>query len=603
MRWGLLGLLLAGSLEALPPHHEILPPALPWSGASRDLALPPDSRDPWVTSSEKSGLTETPTYDETVAWLKGLVAAAPDLDMVSLGKSGEGRDLWMVIASRAKDKSPAAIRASTKPVVFVQAGIHSGEIDGKDAGLMLLRDLTVGGKAGQLLDDITLLFVPILNADGHERRSAFGRINQRGPLTPGWRTTARNLNLNRDYAKLDSPELRAVIGAYNDYEPDLAVDIHVTDGIDYQYDITWGHSGEIAWSPAAARWLTQKLTPPVTIALEAAGHVPGYLVFAIDGDAPDKGLFRWLSASARFSDGYGAARHLPTILVENHSLKPYDQRVLGTYVFLKSLLETVAHEAGSLSQAIAADRSRLPAELTLDWQVDGQSEPEVVDFKGVAFRMEDSAITGAKKVVWLGRPEQKKLPITKVSIPGTRVTRPRAYWIPASWPELIKKIESHGIQVEKLTAPREVALDFYRLGDVEVRAPFEGRVPIKLKNPPTIEKRLQLFPAGSARVSTDQALGDLAMILLEPLSEDSFFAWGMMLEILNRTEYVESYVMEPLAEKMLAADPALKAEFEAKVATDPVFAKDPQARLEFFYLRTPYADDRYRLYPIGREPR
>jgi hypothetical protein len=159
----------------------------PWNGASRALLLPAEH--PWATPFEQSGLTRSPSYDDTVAWLRRLVEAAPQqLKMVSLGDSDEGRAIWMVIASRDGAATPEALRAHGLPVLLAQAGIHSGEIDGKDAGMMFLRDLTVVGTKRALLDQASFLFIPILSVDAHERSSPYGRINQRGPAETGWRS-------------------------------------------------------------------------------------------------------------------------------------------------------------------------------------------------------------------------------------------------------------------------------------------------------------------------------------------------------------------------------------------------------------------------------
>src|SRR5438128_2671013 len=211
-----------------------LPPTIPWSGKSRELIAKPDNR--WITIAEKTEFHATSTYEQTVVWLKQLVMVAPELRMVSLGHSPEGRDIWMVIASRDRLFTPETMQRSGRPTLFVQGGIHAGEIDGKDAGLMLLREITVGGRWRSLLDRANFLFVPIVNVDGHERSSPYGRINQRGPDVTGWRTNARNLNLNRDYAKLDTPEIRAIVAALDQWKPDLYIDTHVNDGADYQYD-------------------------------------------------------------------------------------------------------------------------------------------------------------------------------------------------------------------------------------------------------------------------------------------------------------------------------------------------------------------------------
>ncbi len=597
----LLALTASAQAES-PVVHAELPPALEWQGASRSLALDPNSDDPWITPSEKSALTTTPTYDETVEWLGRLVEATPLLHKVSLGKSAEQRDVWMVIASADASFTPEALRAAKKPVVLVQAGIHSGEIDGKDAGLMLLRDLAFKGDKKKLLDRVNWLFVPIFNVDGHERRTPFGRVNQRGPEQMGWRTNARNQNLNRDYAKADTPAMRAMLRAIEAYDPDLYVDVHVTDGIDYQYDITWGYMGDQGYSPAISQWLEQTLDPPVIASLEASGHIPGYLVFAGDNDNPDGMLFKWSAATPRYSDGYGGARHLPTILVENHSLKPYAQRVLGTYVLIESILGTVGSNAESLIKAIEADRDRRPETVTLGWTVDRAEAPEEVSFKGVAWKKKMSEAAGAEVVEWLGEPVTQKLLRVDAKQPVKSVRLPNAWWVPAAWPEVIERLRLHGIRTEPIADSIEVEVELYRVhGAKTASEPFEGHVRVELQEEPEIERLKVTYAAGSVRVPSDQPLADLAALLLEPESSDSFFQWGFFSEILSRTEYVEGYVMGPTADQMLAADPALKARFEAILKDDPEFAGSPNRRLEWFYRQTGYHDSWHLLYPVGRE--
>jgi len=192
------------------------------------------------------------------------------------------------------------------------------------------------------------------------------------------------------------------------------------------------------------------------------------------------------------------------------------------------------------------------------------------------------------------------VPYFKYNEPQISVIRPGAYWIPPAWPEVIERLSLHGIYMETITRPRDVVVELARLGEVELaQEPFEGRVPVTTVARP--EQRTVTFPAGSVRVPTDQPLGDLAVLLLEPDSPDSFFQWGFFLEVLERTEYVEDYVMESLAEQMLEQNPTLKRAFEKRLAEDTDFAADPRARLMWFYERTPYFDDRWRLYPVGRE--
>lgn len=260
-------LLLPPALAATPT--EFLPPVPAWHGASEALVAKPDN--PWITPAEKTGLTDSPGYDDTLAWLKKLCAATPLVTMHEFGRTPQGRPLYAVVARKG---------TADKPVLLAQAGIHSGEIDGKDAGLMLLRDLAFGGKDA-LLDRATLLFIPVFSADAHERSSEWNRPNQRGPIHQGWRTTAQNLNLNRDYMKADAPEMQAMIALINRWRPALYLDLHVTDGIDYQYDITYGYhgwEGTFAWSPQVGAWLDRQWRPAIVAALQAAGHIPGLFV-------------------------------------------------------------------------------------------------------------------------------------------------------------------------------------------------------------------------------------------------------------------------------------------------------------------------------------
>jgi len=596
--WSILwsSLLFAVAAFSQATQQAVLPPDLKWNGKSQELMAP--KNDPWITPAEQSDFTRTPRYDETVQWLRKLVAAAPELKMISLGKSPEGRDIWMVIASKERAFTPAALRATGKPIFLAQAGIHSGEIDGKDAGMMLLRDMTVRHKKRDLLDGANLLFIPIFSVDAHERFSAVGRINQRGPAETGWRTTASNLNLNRDYAKLDAPEMRALIRALNEWNPDLYFDIHVTDGADYQYDITFGHTGRHGYSPTIAAWLDEVLRPNLERDLKVMGHIPGPLVFPVNGRDFQSGIIDF-TAGPRFSNTYGDVRHLPTVLVENHSLKPYKQRVLGTYALLESVMRLLVKETRKLREAVVADRNRRPQNIPLSWQVP-KSPPAMIDLLAVESKIVPSKITGSDFVQWTGKPVTIKVPYLRMNEPALTARRPHSYWIPPAWSEVIERLALHGIQMETLTAPREVEVEMYRMTETKLaNQPFEGHVGVT--GTPVVERHKRRFPAGSVRISTDQPLGELAVLLLEPNSADSFYQWGFFLEIMTPTEYVEEYVMQPMAERMLAEDAKLKAEFEQKLKSDSTLAKNPQEKLQWLYRRTPFFDGEWNLYPVARE--
>ena len=275
--------------------------------------------------------------------------------------------------------------------------------------------------------------------------------------------------------------------------------------------------------------------------------------------------------------------------------------MLGTYVFLEQALKLLAEKSGDLRAAIAADRALRPAELPANFDSD-ETPSHTRPFKGIRYETFDSVASGRPEIRWLGQPDAELWPMPFYgSHPTLTLKRPSAYWVPSYRQDVIERLRVHGMQMERLDAPRTVAVDMLRLIDPKVSGRTnEGHVPISVSDVRP-EAHDWTFPIGSVRVPTDQPMGDVAILLLEPQSNESFFAWGMFPEVLNRVEYIEAYAIAPLAEKMLAADPALKAEFEAKLAAEPAFAADGDARLAWFYERTPFYDQRFRLYPVGRE--
>ncbi|UGA38997.1 M14 family metallopeptidase [Chromobacterium haemolyticum] len=325
----------------------------------------------------------------------------------------------------------------------MQAGIHPGEANGKDAGLMLIRDLLIRDDA--LLSKVNLLFVPTVNVDGDMRYGKYGRINQNGPEQTGWRVNGRNLNLNRDFTKLDSPEIRNVARALNDYQPDFFIDTHSTDGVNYQYDVTYCNNGQ-GWSPESSRWMDQVMTPEVYRELRRYGHEPNVCISMNDNENPDKGYYPYYSDLARFSNQYADARGIPAILVELHALKPYKQQVLGNYVLYRAIFDSVSRHYDSLRAAIAKDRAARPDPVTLTWK-EAEGKPKLVDFKGVKFDKVQSPITGDKIVRWSNQPRDYRLPITPLTVPDLTAARPKAYVVPAQWHEVIARLRAHGIQL------------------------------------------------------------------------------------------------------------------------------------------------------------
>src|SRR5678816_3199060 len=301
----------------------------------------------WATHAEQTNYRETPTYADTIDYCRRLAAASPAIEFRSFGNSGQGRELPLLVASESQSFTPETAKAGGKAVVLIQACIHSGEPDGKDAGFALLRDLTITKSVPSILENAVLLFIPIYNTDGHERSSPYSRINQNGPVSMGWRTTRTYQNLNRDYMKADTPETRAWLKLWNEWQPDLFIDCHVTDGADYRCNITYHHEHHDGVDSAVLEWEREVFGRKVAPATEAAGNIISWYLEFVDNRNLELGT-RDFNGSPRFSTGYVPLRNRPGILIETHMIKDYRSRVIGTYDFLRAALTEVNNDPDRL---------------------------------------------------------------------------------------------------------------------------------------------------------------------------------------------------------------------------------------------------------------
>jgi murein tripeptide amidase MpaA len=574
----------------------------------------------WRTTAEISGYRTTPDYAETVAYLERIAAAAPgQVRIENFGKTGEGRDLKIVIVSKDGVFDPAAIHASGRAILLVQNSIHAGEMDGKDSCLALLRDIAITKTKAALLNHVVFVFIPVYNIDGHERRSAYNRINQNGPELAGWRGNGTNLNLNRDYMKADAPETRAFLKMFHRWLPDFFVDDHVTDGMDYQYDVTFLIDDTPDVAPATAQWIHETVTPELDTQVNAAGHKSFHTLINLNDDTdPAKGL-SFNSNQPRFSTGYMILENRPGLLVELHMLKDYRTRVTGNYEILRALLEVMNRDAAkliALNREADAAASRLGAHPLgnekFPLAIDGNGETTPVVFHGYQYTRTLSEISGGMWVSYRHEPWNVTLPMATGAKVIASTTPPAAYIVPPQWTGAIDVLAAHDVAMRRTTAAWTGKVERYRCSGMQWQGPpFEGRHPIfggegagaqpGRYGQCTLTTETMTFPAGSAVVPLDQRLSKVAIHWLEPDAPDSALRWGFYDAIFEQKEYGEGYVLERLARENMAKDPALKAEFERRIQADPRFAASPDARLEFFYERSPwFLANHIGEYPVGR---
>ena len=543
------------------------------------------------TTAERTNYARTGRYDETLRLCHDFARAYRGVRCDEIGRTTEGRPIVALVIARA----------AGLPVIYVQGGIHAGEIEGKDAGFAFVRDLLDGKVAPGALDHASLVFVPVMNPDGHERFAPNNRPNQRGPEEMGFRTNALRLNLNRDFVKADALETQAVLRVLDDYDPVLLIDLHTTDGAKFQHDIS------LNLMPAAPRGdhldeLASGLSAKLVARLTALGHLPvDFYPSFVDDERPHSGFARG-EGPPRFSHYYMPTRGRLGLLVETHSWRTYRERAASTYHLLQAVFEEATRDAATwrtvVDEADRADRALAGTDVPMTWEATDASHD--IDFRGYAYERRTSELTGGTWLVYdETKPEIWRVPLYDQLEPAITIHAPATgYLVDGGFASIVAPIlDRHGITWRHADAGPARAVEVFRASDVTFQPPYEGRQRATLTGAWSAETRT--LDQGAIVVPIAQPKARLIMHLFEPSLPDSLAQWGVFNAAFERKEYVEPYVMEEAARAMLAADPALRAEWEDALASDPSLTS-PAAKLDWFYRRFPAWDERLNLLPVYR---
>lgn len=544
----------------------------------------------WLTLAEQTDFRKTPRYDETMDFFRRLAEKSSMVNFAKFGVTPQGRDLNYVVVDKDGLSTAEAIRAKGRAVILVQCCIHSGEPDGKDAIMIWLRDLVLTGKDKSLLDDISFVMIPIFNADGHEDFRATNRINQNGPEELGTRNTAQLLNLNRDYLKADSPEIKAWLRLYNVWDPELFIDCHVTNGADFQYVMTYDieNHGKAFTEPLhsfSVNVFEKELNAKMT---DAGFPMFPYCEYERTY-APELGASLDVF-DPRYSQSYVAYRNRLGLLLETHIYKPYKSRVMAT---LESIRQSAyilqAHKAELFKSIKEADKATAGAEyrknpFPVKYEID-KSIVSHVDYLGWQRDTVKSDLSGGQWVKHnYGKPMTYDVPLYKNHKTTLEIRMPKAYIIMPQYGHLTELLELHGLKYSVLEEAKEVEVETYRYtGGRFSSRQSEGRVPVVSTSYTTQTEKL-LCPRGSYIVDMDQPNAKLALYMFEPDAPGSLTYWGFFnVHVQSDNEYwVNPAYMEFKGREMLAENPSIRAEFEQKMK-DPAFSGSPDAILNYFY--------------------
>ena len=551
-----------------------------------------------TTLFESSGGKQTPTYHEVIQWWRKLDAISPIIKMQEMGATDAGYPLHLVLISGDRDFNIASLKKKNRNIIFVLNGIHPGEPDGIDASMLLARDIQAGKY--KLPTNVVIALIPVYNIGGALNRSAFYRVDQNGPEEFGFRGNSQNLDLNRDFIKVDSKEALSFTGIFRMLDPDIFVDNHVSNGADYQHVMTLITSQHNKLGGAMGLYLNKTFEPGLYDLMKKKGWdlVPYVNHF---GETPDKGWTEFWD-SPRYSSGYATLWNTFAFVPETHMLKPYDQRVYSTRDLMKSFIEFTGQNGPKITQLRreAKELVRTQTQFPLKWKLD-TTQSTSITFKGYTAGRKESQVSGLMRL-WYDKtkPYEKQVPFYNTYIDTFSVSKPKAYLIPQGWWRVIERLVANGVQMQKLKKDTTIDVEAYRITNYQAsQRPFEGHRPNSNVQVSSFMKQVA-FRQGDYLIPMNQSANRFIIETLEPQGEDSYFTWNFFDAILGQKEGFSDYVFEETAANLLKQNVELRNKLEQRKLSDSAIRKSAQAQLNFIYQNSPYYEPAHMLYPVYR---
>ena len=559
--------------------------------------LSPQSPKEFLTVFEKSEGKETGTYSEVIRFYKNLSATYPEISMQEMGLTDSGLPLHMVVFNTDTYFDFSEIKKS-KQILLINNGIHPGEPDGIDATMMLFRDLAQG--TIKMPKHTVLVTIPIYNIGGSLNRNSGTRANQNGPKAYGFRGNARNYDLNRDFIKCDTDNAKSFAQIFHLVQPDVFIDNHVSNGADYQYTLTHLFTQHNKLGGILGEYLNQEMMPLLEkkLADKEWDITPYVNVF---NQVPEVGFSQFMDYP-RYSTGYTALWNVLGMMVETHMLKPYKQRVEGTYELMISMLEIIEenHEKIALLREGSINNFKEGTEYPLDWQID-TTRISTLKFKGFEGKMITSEVTGSQRLKYdRDKPFTKDVKYQNYFKPSIQVTVPKAYVVPQGWHDVVELLKLNQVQMKRFEKDTTLTVTSYKIAGFETRKnAYEGHYP-HYNTTINASKENITFRKGDYYIATNQPAKRYLLETLEPQAPDSFFNWNFFDTILQQKEGFSPYVFEDTAKVMLDNNDQLRTEFQKKKENDKDFSANWYMQLNWLYQQSIHAEKTYMQYPIYR---
>ncbi len=543
---------------------------------------------------------QSPTYDQILAYFSQLDQESEYAKLISCGPTDIGEPLQLFVIDADKEFDPALSRKRNKSVLLIDNGIHPGEPDGIDACIKLATELLHAGNLQEQLKNVTICIILVYNIDGCLNRNATTRINQNGPEEYGFRGNAQNYDLNRDFIKCDALNAMSFTEIFRNWDPDLFVDTHVSNGADYQYVMTLIATQHSKLTQPLDDYLQQKLSPVLYDEMQAAGFPMCPYVNELD-KIPDNGIAGFLDLP-RYSTGYTTLFNTIGFMPETHMLKEYAQRVESTYALLKIFIRfTNAHAAEIMEvREKAVEATKTQTVFPINWQLDDSKKGSFL-FRGFEAKYKPSEVSGLSRLYYdRTAPFEKNIPYFNDYKATQFITAPKTYIVPQAWRRVIERMKLNLVEMKQLAHDSIMEVEVYYLENFKTSAnAYEGHYYHSGLEIRTEIQKIQLHK-GDYLIPVNQAANRYIVETLEPQAPDSFFSWGFFDAVLMQKEWYSDYVFEDLAAEILHNDPALRQELETKKSTDKDFANDADAQLEFVLMHSVYHEKSHNRYPVYR---
>ncbi len=552
------------------------------------------------TRFEKSDGKETGTYDEVIEFYTQLAESSGKISLEEFGKTDSGKPLHLAIYSPNEDFNFEDLRENNS-IILINNGIHPGESDGIDATMMLFRDLA--GDSINVPKNTVLATIPIYNIGGALNRNSTSRTNQNGPAEYGFRGNARNYDLNRDFIKADTRNTQSFYEIFHHVRPDIFIDNHVSNGADYQYTLTHLFTQHNKLGGELGSYLNEQIMPALedSLAKKDWDITPYVNVF---NEVPEEG-FSQFNDHPRYSTGYATLWNTIGMMVETHMLKPYPDRVKGTYEIMRSMIGIAENDRARMKDI----RNRASRKyLTERWYPinfkPDMENPSKRKFKGYEGEMISSEVTGGERLQYdSSKPFTKEIDYYNNFIAEDTIEIPRAYIVPQGWWQLTDLLKLNKIKLEPLQRDTTLYVETYKIEDFKTRdQAYEGHY---MHSETKVSKSMDSvrFRKGDFVVKTFQDGARYLIETLEPEAPDSFFNWNFFDTVLQQKENFSPYVFEDIAKKLLDENPDLKNRFEEKKRKDAEFSNSWHDQLAWLHKQSKHYETAHLRYPIFRMPR